>query len=82
MEDLNEINLTGVDLTQVSEYGTYKIMLDMAMKQAIETFVVIGYLLKRARDTNILIGSSYKSVTEMALKEYGLQKDQVSRYIC
>ncbi len=81
MEDLNEINLTGVDLTQVSEYGTYKIMLDMAMKQAIETFVVIGYLLKRARDTNILIGSSYKSVTEMALKEYGLQKDQVSRYI-
>lgn len=81
MDNLNKIDITVMDFTQISDYKTYEIVLDMVMNRAVEDFVVIGYMLKKARDTNILIGSRYRTVTEMALDRYGLHKDQVSRYI-
>lgn len=62
-------------------YQEFKGMVDRELNQAAEGFVRIGYLLKVARDTNILHESGYKSVAEFALHEYGLSKDIVSRYI-
>lgn len=62
-------------------YQEFKGMVDKELNQAAEGFVRIGYLLKVARDTNILYESGYKSVAEFALHEYGLSKDIVSRYI-
>lgn len=80
-KSLNEIDLTDMDYTQICEYQMLEITMDMLVHRLQETFVVMGYLLKRARDTNILVGSKYKSVTEFAWDRYRLHKDQVSRYI-
>lgn len=46
-----------------------------------ESFVKVGYLLKAARDTDVLKDTSYSSVQDMAKTEYGLSPDMVSRYI-
>jgi len=63
------------------DYKEYKASLDFEIKANAEGFVRIGYLLKVARDTNILEESGYKSVAEFAQAEYGLTKDVVSRFI-
>lgn len=62
-------------------YEQFKASLDGAMHQAAESFVRIGYLLRQAKETNILEESGYQSVNEFAKQEYGLSPDQVSRYI-
>ena len=62
-------------------YEQFKESLDGAMHQAAESFVRIGYLLRQAKETNILEESGYQSVNEFAKREYGLSPDQVSRYI-
>lgn len=51
------------------------------MERTAKSFVRIGYLLKVARDTDILKESAYGSYTEFAEKEYHLDKSQVSRFI-
>ena len=62
-------------------YTDYKQELDFEIKKAAEGFVKIGYLLKVARDTNVLAESGYQTVAEFAQAEYNLSKDIVSRYI-
>lgn len=62
-------------------YLDYKKELDTELKKTAEGFVRIGYLLKIARDTEILKESPYDTVTEFAQAEYGLDKTQVSRFI-
>lgn len=62
-------------------YQAYKKELDCELNRAAEGFVKIGYLLKIARDTEVLYESGYHSVAEFAQAEYGLSKDIVSRYI-
>ena len=62
-------------------YLDYKKTLDAELQKSAESFVRIGYLLKVARDTSILAESGYKSVTEFAQAEYGIDKSQVSRFI-
>lgn len=62
-------------------YQEYKQTLDTELNRAAEGFVRIGYLLKLARDTDILRESGYKTVTEFAQAEYHLDKTQVSRFI-
>lgn len=62
-------------------YKEYKQELDGELQRTAEGFVRIGYLLKVARDTNILAESGYKTVTEFAAAEYNLDKTQVSRFI-
>ncbi len=62
-------------------YAEYKSALDTEIRKTAEGFVKVGYLLKIARDTNILYESGYGSVAEFAQAEYGLTKDVVSRYI-
>ena len=70
----------GLD-TVFTDYRQYKKRLDLEIKDNAEGFVRIGYLLKIARDTDILAESNYKTLAEFALAEYGLTKDIVSRYI-
>ena len=62
-------------------YQEYKEELDAELNKTAEGFVRIGYLLKVARDTDILKESGYQSVTEFAKEEYGIDKSQVSRFI-
>lgn len=68
-------------LNQIKQYDEFKATLDKEFTKAAESFVRIGYLLKVARDTDILHNSGYKSVTEFAKAEYNITPDMVSRYI-
>lgn len=79
--------LTGevIDVIDIhNEFKTYeefKESLDEDFFQAEERFVIIGYKLKAARDTDILKESGYKNVNEFAKAEYDLDKSQVSRFM-
>lgn len=68
-------------LTEIRDYTIYRDTLRGELQKSAEGFVRIGYLLKQARDTDILKDSGYSSLTEFAMQEYGLTKDVVSRYI-
>jgi hypothetical protein len=70
-----------MELLYAKTYKEYKAELDGEFRQAAESFVKIGYLLKVARDTDILADSGYKTVAEFAEAEYSLDKTQVSRFI-
>ncbi len=62
-------------------YQDLKQELDTELHKTAEGFVRIGYLLKVARDTDVLEESPYKTVTEFAEAEYGLSSTYVSRFI-
>lgn len=66
---------------EYKNYRDYKEAIDEELKRSAEGFVRIGYLLKVARDTDILMESGYKNVNDFAQAEYGLDKSQVSRFI-
>ena len=69
------------EMSTVKSYSEFKKQLDTELKKSVESFVRIGYLLKIARDTEILYESGYPSMVEFAKGEYNLSKDQVSRFI-
>lgn len=69
------------ELTKVTTYQEYKKAMDTELQRTTEGFVRIGYLLKVARDTDILRESGYSNVNEFAQKEYNIDKTQVSRFI-
>lgn len=73
MEETTAITFSG--------YEAYKNNFDAVVRRSTEDFVQIGYLLKYARDTNILAGSGYDTIAEFAQAEYGLEKTQVSRFM-
>lgn len=63
-------------------YVFYKQEVDRALRDAVEDFVKIGYLLKSAREhPELLDGSGYSDYKEFAKKEYNLDESQVSRFI-
>lgn len=70
---------------ELKEYGKtyqeYKAELDAELNRTAEGFVRIGYLLKVARDTDILKESGYDNVVDFAQAEYSIDKTQVSRFI-
>ncbi len=68
-------------LQRITTYSDFKQELDKTFTGLSEGFVRAGYLLKQARDTDILRESGYKSVTEFAAAEYGLTETYVSRFI-
>lgn len=68
-------------LTEIKGFQAFQDAMDREIREASEGFVRIGYLLKVARDTEILHESGFKSVTEFASSRYGLTADIVSRYI-
>ena len=63
------------------QYSELKSRLDTEMNTAAQSFIRIGYLLRLARDTDVLAGSGYTDVAEFAKAEYGLDRSQVSRFI-
>lgn len=66
---------------EYQSYQDYKAAVDAELQKSAEGFVRIGYLLKVARDTDILKESGYASVNDFAQAEYNLDKSQVSRFI-
>lgn len=69
------------ELEELKSYSEYKAALDKQMLESAEGFVRIGYLLKLAKDTDILMDSQYSNVLEFAKAEYGIDKTMVSRFI-
>jgi len=67
--------------TITNNYQQFKQALDAEIQREAEGFVKIGYLLRIARDTDVLNGSGYSNVNDFAKKEYGLDTSQVSRFI-
>lgn len=68
-------------ITYQKTYSEYKKELDAELQRTTEGFVRIGYLLKVARDTDVLKESGYENVNDFARAEYGIDKTQVSRFI-
>lgn len=62
-------------------YMEFKGELDYELNRAANGFVRIGYLLRKARDTDVLKDSPYTNVNDFAREEYGLDTSQVSRFI-
>ncbi len=62
-------------------YQEYKQELDTELRKTTEGFVRIGYLLKVAKDTDVLKESGYANVYDFAQAEYNIDKSQVSRFI-
>ena len=73
--------ITDISRASYVDYQEYKAALDAELQQSTESFVRIGYMLKIARDTDILQGSGYISVNEFARAEYNIDKTLVSRFI-
>ena len=69
------------ELMTFRDYGEFKGAFDRAIMSQTEGFIRMGYLLKRARDTDVLYGSGYKSIAEFAWQEYRLRDDVVSKMI-
>ena len=63
------------------DYTQYKQELRTELEKTSEGFVRIGYLLKVARDTDILKTSGYSDYLDFANGEFGLDKSMVSRFI-
>lgn len=70
-----------MEIIYTKTYQEYKADLDAELSKTAEGFVRIGYLLKVARDTDVLTQSPYQTVTEFAKAEYGIDKSMVSRFI-
>lgn len=68
-------------IQNISTFEELKQNLNTELNKAAISFIRIGYLLKVARDTDILKDSGYTSVNDFAKHEYGLDASQVSRFM-
>lgn len=69
------------ELANITTLEELKQNLGAELNKSAISFVRIGYLLKTARDTDILKDTSYADVNDFASAEFGLDKSQVSRFI-
>ena len=69
------------EMTVYRTYGQFKQAFDQEIRSQADGFIRMGYLLKVARDTDILAESKYRTIAEFARGEYGLTDDTVSRMI-
>ena len=70
-----------LSINQVNNFVTLKAALGQELTKTSQSFIRIGYLLKRARDEEeILKDSGYSDVNEFASAEFGLDRSQVSRF--
>lgn len=70
-----------INISNVNDYEGLRKALNQELNASAVHFCRIGYLLKLARDNNMLEGSSYSNVNEFAAAEFGLDASQVSRFI-
>ncbi len=80
-ENLKPITAAGTSGETYNDFSEYKKAFDTVLLNTANNFVRIGYLLKYARDTDILAESGHDSLVDFAKAEYGLDKTQVSRFI-
>lgn len=78
--DKKEVEPTKEQAKKIT-YEEFRDTLGAELQKQAEGFVKIGYLLKIARDTDILHKSGYMNLVEFAKGEFKLTKDVVSRYI-
>ena len=64
-----------------ASYGEFKQSMDQELQKTAQSFVRIGWLLKVAKETDILKESGYSSMGDFAKAEYGLDASQTSRFI-
>lgn len=69
------------ELTKISTYEELRNELNTELRSTAMSVCRIGYLLKLARDTEILKETSYAGYLDFASAEFGLDKSQVSRFI-
>ena len=69
------------ELIYNKSFNEWESELNTELTRSAESFVKIGYLLKVARDTDILKDSGYANIVEYARDKYGIDKTQVSRFI-
>ena len=69
------------ELIYSKSFNEWESELNTELTKSAESFVRIGYLLKVARDTDILKDSGYANIVEYARDKYGIDKTQVSRFI-
>lgn len=70
------------EIVYSKSYSEYRYEVGAELSKASESFVRIGYLLKVARDTEVLNGTDYEGdYLRFAEEEFGLEKSQVSRFI-
>lgn len=62
-------------------YESLKEELRTELSKSVESFVRIGYLLKVARDTNILSESPYSNMEEFAYAEFKIDKGTASKFM-
>lgn len=72
---------SGTEVLAFARYPDLERAADRTAAKIKEGFMEMGYILKVARDTDILAGSGYAGHEEFAEKRYGLDKGTVSRYI-
>ena len=70
-----------ISIIEVNNFVTLKQALGQELTKTSQSFIRIGYLLKRARDEEEIIkDSGYSDVNEFASAEFGLDRSQVSRF--
>lgn len=69
------------ELSKFTQYEDFKQAFDQEYRKQVDGYIRMGYLLKVARDTDILHSSGYKTIAEFAWNEYRLRDDAVSRMI-
>ncbi len=82
--DKNKNIVSFPENTEVLAFAGYQEFEAAADRTAVkikEGYMEMGYILKMARDTDILRDSEYSGYEEFAEKRYGLDKGTVSRYI-
>ena len=70
-----------IEIIPTGTFDEWQQALDTEFSKSAESFIRIGYLLKIARDTDILKDTPYAHVIDYAKTRYGLDKTQVSRFI-
>lgn len=70
-----------MELKVFDSYEQFKKEFDHEVKSHAEGYLRMGYLLRRAADTGVVLQGGYKSVAEFAKKEYHLNDDAVSKMI-
>lgn len=64
-----------------ASYETYKEAFDAEVRRTELGFVRIGYMLRVAKDTDVLKESGYATMEEFAWNEYRLDRSQTSRFM-
>lgn len=70
-----------IEIIPTGTFDEWQQALDTEFSKTAESFIRIGYLLKIARDTDILKDTPYANVIDYAKTRYGSDKTQVSRFI-